>query len=285
MKFNSYCIALIVLVLFFMYLDNSVNMEGYADIDGSESVQDQVDDQVGVQVDDQVDDQVTQDIQPIGAKPQKIPYLNTPSSLEVDLSVVTKDGDVLASLDEAFKGSLMGPQPVPTQIPFDLKAIGSRVGGPGNIGDESMGSVGGPVPSGELMGMGAPVAFDSGLDEDLGMVDVGVAEPSPDVVQPSGPPKTLEVHMVYANWCGHSKQAEPHMDRLIKDIDGTKKGDHLVKVYKHDADTPEGKKMAEEHNVRGFPTHFIIVEGRKIEDGIGRTYDELMSKVHELTGV
>ena len=34
--------------------------------------------------------------------------------------------------------------------------------------------------------------------------------------------------------------------------------------------------MAEEHNVKGFPTHFMMVDGQKVEDGVGRTYDELM---------
>ena len=90
--------------------------------------------------------------------------------------------------------------------------------------------------------------------------------------------------MVYTNWCGHSKRAEPHLDKLKENVHGTTMGEHLVEVHKHDADTPEGKKMAEEHNVRGFPTHFIIMEGKKIEEGIGRTYDELMDKLKELTG-
>ena len=35
MKFDSYCIALVVLVLFFLYLDNSMNVEGYAPLSGA----------------------------------------------------------------------------------------------------------------------------------------------------------------------------------------------------------------------------------------------------------
>ena len=35
MKFDSYCIALVVLVLFFLYLDNSMNVEGYAPLNGA----------------------------------------------------------------------------------------------------------------------------------------------------------------------------------------------------------------------------------------------------------
>ena len=61
-------------------------------------------------------------------------------------------------------------------------------------------------------------------------------------------------------------------------------GEHSTSVVKHDADTEEGKAFAKEHGVRG-PTHFLIVEGKKIESGIGRTYDEIMSKIKSLTGM
>ena len=100
-----------------------------------------------------------------------------------------------------------------------------------------------------------------------------------------GPKKNLELHMVYTNWCGHSKRAMPDFDKVANEIDGSIMGDHSVSVVKHDADTEEGKAFAKEHGVRGFPTHFLIVEGKKIESGVGRTYDEIMGKIKSLTGV
>ena len=91
--------------------------------------------------------------------------------------------------------------------------------------------------------------------------------------------------MVYTDWCGHSKRALPHFDKVQKEYHGKDMGSHVVEVYKHDADTPEGKQIAKDNNVRGFPTHFMVVEGEKIEKGIGRTYDELVAKIHEVTGM
>ena len=237
--------------------------------------------------------------------------------METDLQAVSSSSDKLASLDDSF-GPLVNPQLIQRQVPSNLQNLGSRVGGVGNIGDPSIGLIGGPVKPvggmGDVMGVpvlenpsiGAPVGYDVPVISDVkmreqvplgvpnmassgmvpgGMVPGSVSQQQQQQRPPSaGPKKKLEVHMVYTNWCGHSKRAEPHLDKLKEEVHGVQMGDHVIEVHKHDADTPEGKKMAEEHNVRGFPTHFMIVEGQKIEEGIGRTFDELMSKIKELTG-
>lgn len=306
MKFNYYCIALAVLVLFFMYLDNSVNIEGLScggdDHDHSnEQVQLPPQHVPEPQV---VLDSVKQDLSNIGQKPTPLKPLNVPPSLESDLQAVSSSSDNLASLDNSF-GPLVDPQLIQRQVPSNLQNLGSRVGGVGNIGDSSIGLIGGPVKPvggmGGVMGIpilenpsiGAPVGYDAPVISDVKMVEqVPLGEPampglmidSPPQGMSADPKKKLEVHMVYTNWCGHSKRAEPHLDKLKEDLHGKQVGEHVVEVHKHDADTPEGKKMAEEHNVRGFPTHFMIVDGQKVEDGVGRTYDELMGKVNELTG-
>lgn len=300
MKFDYYCVALAVLVLFFMYLDNSVNIEGMG-----------CDDHTGneVPVEHKVPklpqvDATKQELSSIGQKPTPLKALNVPPSLESDLQAISSSSDKLASLDGSF-GPLVDPQLIQKQVPSNLQNLGSRVGGVGNIGDPSIGLIGGPVkPMGgmdNVMGVpvlenpsiGAPVGYAVPVISDVKMAEqVHLGKPSvpsgmvPGGMAPGGmaPKKKLEVHMVYTNWCGHSKRAEPHLDKLKEEVHGVQMGDHVIEVHKHDADTPEGKKMAEEHNVRGFPTHFMIVEGQKIEDGIGRTYDELMTKIKELTG-
>ena len=323
MKFDYYCVALAVLVLFFMYLDNSVNIEGLSCDGGdhehsNEHSNGHSNEQVNLSESQPtpkpkviLKDSVKQDLSSIGQKPTPLKPLNVPPSLESDLQAVSSSSDNLASLDNSF-GPLVDPQLIQRQVPSNLQNLGSRVGGVGNIGDSSIGLVGGPVkPMGgmdNVMGIpvlenpsiGAPVGYGVPVISDVKMVEQvpvggvpgmaaggvpGMAAESVSKQPPStGPKKKLEVHMVYTNWCGHSKRAEPHLDKLKEEVHGTVVGDHVVEVHKHDADTPEGKKMAEEHNVRGFPTHFMVVEGQKIEDGIGRTYDELMAKIKELTG-
>jgi len=339
MKFDYYCVALAVLVLFFMYLDNSVNIEGLS-CGNHQGAEVPVEPDVPVNQEGtvpklpQVDPPAAkQELSRIGQKPTPLKPINVPPSLETDLQAVSSSSDKLASLDDSF-GPLVDPLLIQRQVPSNLQNLGSRVGGVGNIGDPSIGLIGGPVKPvggmGDVMGVpvlenpsiGAPVGYDVPVISDVkmreqvplgvpnmasggmvpggmvpggmvpggmvpgGMVPGSVSQQQQQQQRPpsAGPKKKLEVHMVYTNWCGHSKRAEPHLDKLKEEVHGKQMGDHVIEVHKHDADTPEGKKMAEEHNVRGFPTHFMIVEGRKIEEGIGRTYDELIAKIKELTG-
>ena len=47
--------------------------------------------------------------------------------------------------------------------------------------------------------------------------------------------KNLELHMVYTNWCGHSKKIlMPDFDKVANEIDGSIMGEHSVSLVKHD---------------------------------------------------
>ena len=297
MKFDNYCIALVVLVLFFLYLDNSVNVEGYAPLSGSE---DKVDAPVqekatppaptqpeGVKSNGVKAPASKQNLETIGAKPQKLQPVNTPPSMESGLTAVSSNGGKLSSLDSAF-APLIDPQLIPNQMPADLASLGSRVGGLGNVGDKQLGGMGGPVPSGAATPGNGPMPYsDMGdmMGSPLRAQPASQPASQPSAVSAPAKKKKVELHMVYTNWCGHSKRALPHFDKVQKEYHGKDMGTHVVEVYKHDAETLEGKKVAKDNNVRGFPTHFMVVEGEKIEKGIGRTYDELVAKIHEVTGM
>ena len=297
MKFDNYCIALVVLVLFFLYLDNSVNVEGYAPLSGSE---DKVDAPVqekatppaptqpeGVKSNGVKAPASKQNLETIGAKPQKLQPVNTPPSMESGLTAVSSNGGKLSSLDSAF-APLIDPQLIPNQMPADLASLGSRVGGLGNVGDKQLGGMGGPVPSGVATPGNGPMPYsDMGdmMGSPLRAQPASQPASQPSAVSAPAKKKKVELHMVYTNWCGHSKRALPHFDKVQKEYHGKDMGTHVVEVYKHDAETLEGKKVAKDNNVRGFPTHFMVVEGEKIEKGIGRTYDELVAKIHEVTGM
>ena len=282
MKFDYYCVALVVLVLFFLYLDNINNLEGFAALDDTPKNGSKV------QFSDKPDILNTQGV--IGAKPQKLKVKSPPPSMKRDLEVSKSDG--LGTLD-AYFSPIMGTKGMSKQFPKDLISTGSRVGGPDNTGDPSLGTVGSgvkPLPEkGNVMGvsdlnvpMGAP------LDYDKPIISASVKAASVKATSLKVPSKqvskNLEVHMVYTNWCGHSKRAMPDFDKVTNEVGGSTMGDYQVSVVKHDADTDEGKAFAKEHGVRGFPTHFLIVEGKKIESGVGRTYDEIMGKIKSLTG-
>lgn len=243
MKLDTYCVALIVLILFLVYIDQTNNVEGF----GAELSE--LDTPPIGPYSGSPPQQRQQDYEPIGLKPQKV-AMKPPVSMGSVMGLVESAGSPLASLDSAFE--VMGPSPVPTQIPADVRSFGSRVGGPDNTGDESLGSA-----------MGSAMA------------------PPPSDAS-SRASKSLEVHMVYAPWCGWSKKALPDFERLESEFNGTQMGDYSVTVLKHDSDTAEGKAVAKEHGVKGFPTHFVIKDGQKM-DARGRSFDELASQIKELT--
>ena len=114
MKFDYYCVALAVLVLFFMYLDNSVNIEGMGcdDHQGEEvKVKKEVQVEQGVPVQQDVSskspqvasiDAAMQELSRIGQEPTPLKPINVPPSLESDLQAVSSSSDKLASLDNSF---------------------------------------------------------------------------------------------------------------------------------------------------------------------------------------
>ena len=286
MKFDYYCLALVVLVLFFLYLDNHNNLEGFAPLEGEE----------GKPKDKNLNfDKVKDNSEVIGQVPKKIPT-KPPPSMEKGLMAVESYKDNLTSLDVAFS-PLFDKTAIPKQVPTNLLNNQARFSGQGNIGSEIIGTIGGPVkPTGSDNIQGLPVLDNQVLGAPIEYkletnVLLSNVKPSltPGVIKKgitsSGSKKNLELHMVYTNWCGHSKRAMPDFNKVANEIHGTTMGNHNISVVKHDADTSEGKAFAKQHGVRGFPTHFLIVEGKKIESGVGRTYDEIMNKIKSLTGV
>ena len=340
MKVDYYCVGLVVLILFFLYIDNSINLEGFASLDGSSAEDTPT---CGSNVNAKANapkasirapsasapsaplrangpnsNDINRAIQmrnteTIGQKPQKVESA-PPPSMKTDLTALPSYADGLTSLDDAF-GPLIPSTGIPStgipsQAPTNLFNNGANVGGQGNIGEMSLGAIGGPVkPSndkGDVAGfpifditvMGAPVDYKmdtrkqldgaagsaTGLAAGLAIgsatgLAIGSATGSA-----KGPAKELEVHMVYTDWCGHSKRALPHFDKAASELDGKTMGDYKVKFTKTDADTPEGKQIAKDNGVKGFPTHILKVDGKKIEGAVGRTYDELVAKVKSITG-
>jgi thiol-disulfide isomerase/thioredoxin len=287
MEFDNYCIALVVLVLFFLYMDNSLNLEGFASLDEKgEKDESPVMDKIKNLVNkDKLDTTMgVQETEIIGARPKKIES-SPPSSMQKQSDLVSSTSNKLPSLD-GFFSPISETIKIPKQVPSNLLNIEARFGGQGNLGSSTIGSIGSPAKptqSGDVSGIPILNNPSIGAPLDYGM-NTRVKNIESTNAKVSGASKNLELHMVYTNWCGHSKRALPDFDKVKNEFHGSQLGNHSVKVIKHDADTPEGKKFAKEHNVNGFPTHFILEGERKIEKGIGRTYDELKNKIKSITG-
>ena len=80
--------------------------------------------------------------------------------------------------------------------------------------------------------------------------------PAPTMETGSG---DVEVHMVYADWCGHSKRALPAFDKLVANKSvKTKSGRNVVFIK-----TDENSKNFKDFKVRGFPS-YMVRDGGKI---------------------
>tara|TARA_R110001599_G_scaffold191099_2_gene385862 strand:- start:590 stop:2002 length:1413 start_codon:yes stop_codon:yes gene_type:complete len=101
---------------------------------------------------------------------------------------------------------------------------------------------------------------------------------------------TAKLSLVHADWCGYCQKAKPEFDKLKADYHG--KDINGVRMQMEDFEEKrdahligEGKKF----NVKGFPTFFF----NQVKNGVEQqpiefnaiTYDKMLEKLNELTGV
>jgi len=93
----------------------------------------------------------------------------------------------------------------------------------------------------------------------------------------------LEVHMVYGDWCGHSKRALPDFEELVKDTSVKTGTGSSVKFVLTD-DKGEGMVKFRE-KVKGFPTYMVVKPDGTMDvlNGHDRTKDSIVNAVKALT--
>ena len=104
-------------------------------------------------------------------------------------------------------------------------------------------------------------------------------------LQVSGDQK-IEIHMVYGEWCGHSKRAKPAFEELVSKTDVTTSNGTPVTFVMTD-DKSEAMAQFRE-KVRGFPTYMTVIkEGDNITsmeqlNGHDRSKDSIIDAVKVL---
>ena len=98
--------------------------------------------------------------------------------------------------------------------------------------------------------------------------------------------KGINLYLIYASWCGHSKRALPAFDSLISDYDGTTMNGVTLNIKKYDE--KDNKELKNKYSVKGFPSY--ILEKTKNGGVVGdyqevnvRTYDGLKNLLETST--
>ena len=81
----------------------------------------------------------------------------------------------------------------------------------------------------------------------------------------TGGDNPVEVHMVYAEWCGHSKNAKPPFEELVNRKDITTESGRPVSFVM----TEEKSDNFKDFKVQGFPTYMVKDGGRITPINVG----------------
>ena len=129
---------------------------------------------------------------------------------------------------------------------------------------KSLGSIMGPDrPTGPIMGPDRP------MDP--------MPSPSPTQPSPSGG-SDVNLVLVYAPWCGHSKRMLPDYERVESEFNGKTINGKTINVMKY---TDKDVDKVKEYGVRGFPSLFIEKDGNR-ESFPHRTYDKISEYLNSL---
>jgi thiol-disulfide isomerase/thioredoxin len=108
---------------------------------------------------------------------------------------------------------------------------------------------------------------------------MGSSMPSPSPSGPS-PSGTSDVNLVlvYAPWCGHSKRMLPDFERVESEFDGKTINGKTINIMKY---TDEDVDKVKEYGVKGYPSLFLEKDGNR-ESFPHRTYDKISEYLNSL---
>jgi hypothetical protein len=178
------------------------------------------------------------------------PYgMTIPISMQQDFAILKSLGKLTPQIMQSIETYNTTSNVDDSQMPsFDPTAQGGLL--PSQVGVPQRGD--------EEQGLGVP----GGQGEPMGQVPSPPGTP-PGSPSPGGGASTgsVEVHMVYAEWCGHSQTAKGPYQQLMKDTQSqqlkTKSGKSLSFLMTEEAD--EQMEMFKD-KIQGFPTFMTVVK-------------------------
>ena len=91
---------------------------------------------------------------------------------------------------------------------------------------------------------------------------------------------SINLVLVYAPWCGHSKKMIPDYDRVIDDYHGGTMNGYKLNILKYDSDVD--KEEVKKRGVKSFPSLFIERDGNS-ESFPHRTYEKIVNGLENIS--
>tara|TARA_X000000950_G_C13824544_1_gene623410 strand:- start:611 stop:1048 length:438 start_codon:yes stop_codon:yes gene_type:complete len=98
-------------------------------------------------------------------------------------------------------------------------------------------------------------------------------------IKPVDGKNVADLVLLYAPWCGHSKNMMEDYDRVISDYHGKKINGYTMNILKYNSDID--KNEIKKRNVKGFPTLFLEKNGESIPFN-KRKYNEIIDELNNL---
>ena len=103
------------------------------------------------------------------------------------------------------------------------------------------------------------------------------SQPAEKAPSPMG--SEVNLVLIYAPWCGHSKRMLPDYERVKSEFDGKTINGKQVNIIMYDSDVDKDK--VKEYGVKGFPSLFIEKDGIR-ESFPHRSYDKISEYLNSL---
>ena len=128
---------------------------------------------------------------------------------------------------------------------------------------------------GSIMGPDRPMGPSMGQDRPMGKGPVMEQNNQP---SPSGG-SDVNLVLVYAPWCGHSKRMLPDFERVKSEFDGKTINGKNINIIMYNSDVDKDK--VKEYGVQGFPSLFLEKNGNR-ESFPHRSYDKISDFLNSL---
>lgn len=94
--------------------------------------------------------------------------------------------------------------------------------------------------------------------------------PPPEKRHPVPSGKSVEIKMIWAQWCGFSRKAAPEFTKLREEFANTKYNDYTLVFNDHEEGHSDFRELVTKYEIKGFPTYVVIVKDNNKELHVGK---------------